>query len=218
MAPRRRRLAEFRLLEGDDTGQTDTCALADDEIYNECPKEERLSLIGRDFQWAEAAIEPSIERKGAFYVYKWGAKYTDGDDFVDVWSHGRLLVSVRRLGYGDGEITYVTKSSRPESKHLHFLRSCASAKLPCIDASFLLVRIGTTDVKHILEAINKKETFRGESNVAKRFPIFSGTMTYLGPNERDVDLEWIVRLDEVHDQSRTGTSGGDMDEIVVRET
>lgn len=117
MALRRRRLAEFRLLEGDDTGQTDTCALEDGEIYHKAPKEERLSLIGRDFQWAEAAIEPSAERKGAFYVYKWGAKYTDGDGFVDVWSHGRLLVSVRRLGHGDGEVTYVTRPSRPEPKN-----------------------------------------------------------------------------------------------------
>lgn len=114
MALRRRRLAEFRLLEGDDTGQTDTCVLEDDEIYLEYPKEERLALIGRDFQWAEAAIEPSTERKGAFYVYKWGTNFTDGDDFVDVWSHGRLLVSVRRLEYGDGEITYVTNSTQPD--------------------------------------------------------------------------------------------------------
>ncbi|KAG6359173.1 hypothetical protein INS49_012693 [Diaporthe citri] len=183
MALRRRRIAEFRLLEGDDTGQTDTCSLEDDEIYLEYPKEDSLSLIGRDSQWAEAAIEPSADRKCAFYVYKWGTNFTDGDDFVDVWSHGRLLVSVRRLEYGDGQIA-----------------------------------IGTTDIKNILAAIDKKESFRGESNAVKRLPIFSGLMTFIGPNECDVDLEWIVWLDEVHDQSRTGTSGGDMDEIVVQES
>lgn len=110
MPPQRHRLAEFRLLDGDDTGQTDTCAL-EDEIYLEHPKEDILALTVRDFQWAEAAIEPSEKRKGAFYVYKWGNRFTDSDDFVDVWSHGRLLVSVRRLGHGDGEITYVAKSS-----------------------------------------------------------------------------------------------------------
>lgn len=77
-------------------------------------------------------------------------------------------------------------------------------------------RIGTTDIKNILEAINKKERFRGESNALKRLPIFSGIMTFLGP--RDVDLEWTIRLDEVHNQSRIGTSGGDMDEIVVQES
>lgn len=109
MAPQRHRLAEFRLLKVDDSGQTDTCAL-EDEIYLEYPQEDRLSLTGRDLQWAEAAIEPSDKRKGAFYVYKWGDKFTDGDGFVDVWSHGRLLVSVRRLGHGDGEVTYVNES------------------------------------------------------------------------------------------------------------
>lgn len=79
----------------------------------------------------------------------------------------------------------------------------------------MLARIGTTDIKNILAAINKKENFRGASNAMKRLHAFSGTMTYLGPNERDVDLEWMVWPDEVHDQSRTSTSGGDMDEIVV---
>lgn len=113
MALRRRRLAEFRLLDGDDTGQTDTCALEDGEIYLEYLNNDRPALIGRDLQWAEAAIEPSTERKGAFYLYKWGTNFTDRDDFVDVWSHGRLLVSVRRLEYGDGEIMYVTNSTQP---------------------------------------------------------------------------------------------------------
>lgn len=89
--------------------------------------------------------------------------------------------------------------------------------MTCVDTSFFLIRIGTTDIKNILAAINKKENFRGELNALKRLPIFSGIMTFLGPNECDVDLEWIVWLNEVHDHSRTGTSGGDMDEIVVRE-
>lgn len=43
-------------------------------------------------------------------------------------------------------------------------------------------------------------------------------MTYLGPRECDVDLEWTVRLDDVQNKSRIGTSGGDMDEIVVRKS
>lgn len=81
-----------------------------------------------------------------------------------------------------------------------------------------MTRIGTTDIKNILTAINKKENFRGETNALKRMPIFSGLMTFIGPDECDVDLEWIVWLDEVQDQSRIGTSGGNMDEIVVRES
>lgn len=215
MVLRRRKLAEFRVLEGDDTGQTDTCAV-EDEIYLEYPKEERLALTGRDFQWAEAAIEPSAESKGAFYVYKWGARFTDGDDFVDVWSHGRLLVSVRRLGHGDGEITYVRNHQFYPTRVRDSLlvRLC----LGRINVSLLLNRIGTTDIKNILVAINKKENFRGQSNAMKKLPIFSGIMTFLGPNECDTDLEWIVRLDEVYDQSETGTANGEMDEIIVRES
>lgn len=81
-----------------------------------------------------------------------------------------------------------------------------------------MTRIGTTDIKNILAAINKKEDFRGELNALKRMPIFSGLMTFIGPDECDVDLEWIVWLDEVQDQSRIGTSGGNMDEIFVRES
>lgn len=105
-ALRRSKVAEFRLLECDETEQTDICDLEDD-IRRAHPKEGSLALIGRDFQWAEAAIEPSTQRKGAFYIYKWGADFTYGDDFVNVWSHGRLLVSVRRLGNGDGRVMYV---------------------------------------------------------------------------------------------------------------
>ncbi|KAK2615325.1 hypothetical protein N8I77_002088 [Diaporthe amygdali] len=95
-ALRRSKVAEFRLLECDEIEQTDMCDLKDDE--------RSLALIGRDFQWAEAAVEPSTRRKGAFYIYKWGAAFTYGDDFVNIWSHGRLLVSVRRLENGDGRV------------------------------------------------------------------------------------------------------------------
>jgi hypothetical protein len=51
----------------------------------------------------------------------------------------------------------------------------------------------------------------------KRLPIVSGIMTYLGPNESDVDLEWTVWLNEYYDHSKTCTSRGEMSEIMVQE-
>lgn len=51
----------------------------------------------------------------------------------------------------------------------------------------------------------------------ERLPNFSGKMTYLGPYERDVDLEWTVRLNQVYPHSLVGAYMGEMDEIIVRE-
>lgn len=113
MALRRRRLAEFRRpLETNDIRGTDTRDLKD-AIYHKWPKPKELALSGQDFQWAEAAIESCGERKCTFYAYKWSAKFIDRDDFVYIWSHGRLLVSLRRIGHGDGKIMCVTESSLP---------------------------------------------------------------------------------------------------------
>lgn len=110
MKLRRRIVADFQTPQCDDTGQTDTCELEDEKIHPQYPEQDRLALTGKDFQWAEAAIEPSTEMKGFFFMYRWGRKFTDGDGFVDVWSHGRLLVSVKRLDDGDGEIAYVANT------------------------------------------------------------------------------------------------------------
>lgn len=81
----------------------------------------------------------------------------------------------------------------------------------------LTYRIGTTDIKNIVEAINEREDFRAEENAIKRLPIFSEVMTYLGPEDCDVKLEWIVWLNEYYDRSRTYNSRGDMSEIIVRQ-
>lgn len=79
MKLRRRRVADFHTLQCDDTGQTDTCELEDEEIYPQYPEQDGLALTGRDFQRAEAAIEPSTESKGFFFMYRWGHEFTDGD-------------------------------------------------------------------------------------------------------------------------------------------
>ncbi|KAJ0119211.1 hypothetical protein J7T55_013448 [Diaporthe amygdali] len=157
-ALRRSKVAEFRLLECDETDQTDMCDL-------------------------EHGIRRANPKEGSvFYIYKWGADFTYDDDFVNVWSHGRLLVSVRRLGNGDGRVIS-----------------------------------GTTDIHNILSTINKQERFRGNANEFKIFPNFSGIMTFISPSEPEIDLEWVVWVDEVYNQSWSGASRGDKHVIIARE-
>lgn len=154
MTLRRRKLAEFRPLDGDDTREADTCDL-EDEIYYEYPIQKECTLVGRDFQWAEAAIEPCGERKGTFYVYKWGTKFIDLNDYVDIWSHGRLFFSIRCLGHGDGEIMGLNFTV--SNRCLDFL--WFPAQRNPILTNRIIFRIGTSDIKNILEAITKRDNF-----------------------------------------------------------
>lgn len=65
--------------------------------------------------------------------------------------------------------------------------------------------------------MNEEWNFRDEANAMEWFPNFSGKMTYLGPYECDVDLEWTVRLNQVYAHCLVDTYMGEMDEIIVRE-
>lgn len=65
--------------------------------------------------------------------------------------------------------------------------------------------------------MKKRENFHGQGNATKRMPDFLEVMIYLGPNKVDVDLEWIVQLNEYHNHSRSCTPRGEMSEIIVQE-
>ena len=72
-------------------------------------------------------------------------------------------------------------------------------------------------MQNIVSAINKEVYFQGRNNRTRTLPIFSGTMSFIGPNEQDVSLGLVVRLDESYDLSWTSVSSGDKDEITVQD-